>query len=239
VHMPAIAAGQVTSPSVSKQARNTSCRARSMQEDQPEVFVVIDADCTVHPGALDRLGPSAFSSGRPVQANYLLELSGQQRPLQPLAALAFKIRNLVRPSGLDRLGLPCFLNGSGMAFPAAIIEGSVLANGKITEDRWLTVDLALAGYAPLLCREAKVTSRLPGQKRAEVSQSTRWLHGHLECMRAQGPRLLVGAIRQRRLDLFALLLDLIVPPLSLLMMLWLATLSVTVAADCSASGGYQ
>ena len=203
---------------------------RSLDQSMPDVFVVIDADCIAHPGALDQLARLAFSTNRPVQANYLMELPANPSPLQPIAALAFRIRNFVRPSGLDRLGLACFLNGSGMAFPAPMMQNMVWASGRIAEDRWLTVELLLAGHAAAFCREAKVTSRLPGQKLAEISQSTRWLHGHLECMRVKGPRLLLGAIRQRRLDLFALLLDLLVPPLSLLMMLWLAVLSATVVA---------
>lgn len=202
---------------------------RSLQDNLPDVFVVIDADCTVHPGAIDQLARLSFSTGRPVQANYLMDLPVNPSPLQPIAILAFRIKNFVRPRGLDRLGVPCFLNGSGMAFPTSVMQTAAWASGRLAEDKWLTVDLILAGHAPLFCGDAKITSRLPGQKLAEVSQSTRWLHGHLQCMTAQGPRLLLGAIRQRRLDLFAMLFDLLVPPLSLLLMLWLVALSATLA----------
>lgn len=203
---------------------------RSLEKDAPEVFVVIDADCTVYPGALDSLARLAFAAGRPVQASYVLESSAGSNPLQRLAVMAFQVKNFVRPRGLDRMGLPCFLNGSGMGFPAAIIQSPMLASGSIVEDIWLTVDLILAGHAPMFCPEAKVTSPLPGQNRARVSQSTRWWSGRLECMRLQGPRLLLGAIRQRRFDCFTALLDLCVLPLSLLMLVWLTVLSGAVAA---------
>ncbi len=203
---------------------------RSLPENSHDVFVVVDADCDLHPGALDELAGMAFSTGRPVQASYLMELPANPTALQPIARLAFCIKNLVRPSGLDRLGLPCFLTGSGMAFPASIMRNAMWANGRLTEDMWLSCELILAGHAPAFCREAKVTSRLPGQKWAQASQSKRWLHGSLECMVVQGPKLLVGAIRQRRLDLFAVFLDLLVPPLSLLILLWLAVLSASIAA---------
>ena len=46
----------------------------------------------------------------------------------------------------------------------------------------------------------------------------------------QGPRLLLGAVRQRRVDLLGLAFDLCVPPLSLLMVLWLVLLAVTVTS---------
>jgi cellulose synthase/poly-beta-1,6-N-acetylglucosamine synthase-like glycosyltransferase len=209
---------------------------RALEKDRPEVFVVIDADCTVHPGALDAMAPLSFGGGRPVQASYTLELPAEPTPAERLAVLAFRIKNLVRPSGLDRLGLPCFLNGSGMAFPAAMIQSPVLASGRIAEDKWLTVDLVLAGHAPRFCPEARLTSPLPGRPRAQKSQSTRWLRGHLVCMRRQGPRLLLGAIRQRRADLLATLLELFVPPLSLLILLWLTILATSVAAGLCGLG---
>ncbi len=112
----------------------------------------------------------------------------------------------------------------------------MLASGRIAEDKWLTADLCLAGHAPLLCPEARVTSPLPGQQRAQKHQSTRWLRGHLVCMRLLGPRLLSGAIRQRRWDPFATLLELIVPPLSLLMFLWFTILAASMAAGLSGFG---
>ncbi len=89
---------------------------RAMERNPPEVFVVIDADCTVHPGALDAMARLAFAAGRPVQASYVLELPADAKPPQRLTAMAFRVKNHVRPNGLDRLGLPCFLNGSGMGF---------------------------------------------------------------------------------------------------------------------------
>ena len=203
---------------------------RALQHNPPDVVVVIDADCIAEPAAIDRIARLAFDTGRPAQANYLLEPPPGRRAHQQMASLAFLVKNLVRPAGLDRMGLPCFLNGSGMAFPWAVIQAADLASGRITEDKWLTVDLALAGHAAIFVRDARVTGRLPDQKHAEDSQRTRWLHGHMECMLVQGPRLLLGAIRQRRIDLFGLAFDLCVPPLSLLMVLWLVLQAVTVAS---------
>jgi cellulose synthase/poly-beta-1,6-N-acetylglucosamine synthase-like glycosyltransferase/glycosyltransferase involved in cell wall biosynthesis len=209
---------------------------RTLAEDAPDVFVVIDADCIAGPEAIDKLARLAAQTGRPVQGCYILEPSPNESPLRRLAALAFRIRNLVRPSGLDRLSLPCLLNGSGMALPARTLSGCAVASGKLTEDWWLTVDLILNGHAPIYCAEAKITSRFPPDKQAEGSQRRRWLQGHIECVLVQGPRLFMGAIRQRRLDLLALLADLLVPPLSLLLVLWLAVLSATSIAGMYGQG---
>jgi len=199
---------------------------RSLGSDPPEVLVVVDADCQADSGSIDRMARLASATGAPVQANYLLESPDEPK----LAELAFLIKNFVRPSGLDRLGLPCFLNGSGMAFPARILQDSILSNGQIAEDKWLTVDLALLGCVPIFCPDARITSNFPNQQGAKVSQATRWLHGHLECIVRQGPRLLAGAMRQRRIDLFGLFLDLCVPPLSLLLASWTVVFALTVVA---------
>ncbi len=67
--------------------------------------------------------------------------------------------------------------------------------------------------------------RLPQQKQAAKSQRTRWEHGHLQTLLTQVPKLLKASVRQRRFDLLALALDQCVPPLSLLVMLWIAVMA--------------
>lgn len=192
--------------------------------DPPEVVVVLDADCVVHPGTIDRLAHLAVARARPVQATYLLTQSANPTPKEAVSVLAFMVKNLVRPSGLDRLGLPCLLTGSGMAFPWSVIGLVSLASSNIVEDMQLAVDLAIGGHAPLFSREAKVTGVLPQQKHAAKSQRTRWEHGHLQTLLTQIPRLL-EASRQKRFDLLAIALDLCVPPLSLLVMMWAAAIA--------------
>ncbi len=88
----------------------------------------------------------------------------------------------------------------------------------------LGIDLALAGQPPVFCQEAKVTGRLPQQQQAAKSQRTRWEHGHLQTLLIQVPQLLRAAVQKRRFDLLALALDLCIPPLSLLVMIWVAVM---------------
>lgn len=110
--------------------------------------------------------------------------------------------------------------------PWDIIQKAPLASGNIVEDMNLGMDLAIAGSSPLFCPEARVTSVLPQKEQAAKSQRTRWEHGHLQTITTQVPRLLKAAMQQGRLDLFVLALDLLVPPLSLLVMLWLLALVI-------------
>ncbi|MDX2021231.1 MAG: glycosyltransferase [Deltaproteobacteria bacterium] len=193
---------------------------RFLANDPPEVVVVVDADCLVEPGALERLACTAIANQRPVQAVYLMEPPAQPQPKDAVSALAFLVKNWVRPSGLYTLGFPGILTGTGMAFPWKVLQQVSLASGNIVEDMQLSMDLAILGAPTLFVPTAKVLGLLPQQQSAAKSQRTRWEHGHLRTMRTQVPRLLGQAIKQRRLDLAVIALDLLVPPLSLLVMLW-------------------
>ncbi len=203
---------------------------RFIEGDPPDVVVVVDADCIVHEGTILGIAGLAASVARPVQATYLMEQPANPRPKDSVSALAFMVKNLVRPSGLAKLRLPCFLTGTGMAFPWEALASSTIASGNIVEDMQLAVDLAIAGRAPVFCQEAKVMGRLPQQQQAAKSQRTRWEHGHLQTLLTQVPRLLSAAVRQRRFDLLASALDLCVPPLSLLVMLWAAVMGGALVA---------
>ncbi|MGF1567664.1 MAG: glycosyltransferase family 2 protein [Nodosilinea sp.] len=181
----------------------------------PDVVILVDADCTVHPGSLAALTTQAAQTQRPVQATYLMD-----KPLQPqlkdaISAFAFKVKNLVRPLGLWQLGQPCLLTGTGIALPWRAATAVSIASGHIVEDMKLGLDLALVGYPPGFCQAAYVTSRLPSLAAAATSQRTRWEHGHLQMFLDYGPKLFVQALAQGRLDLLALGLELTVLPISL------------------------
>lgn len=196
----------------------------------PDVVVVMDADCVADSGTIAKIAEMAAFYDRPVQATYLLEQPPVPTPKDAISMLALRVKNLVRPAGLQRLGLPCPLTGTGMAFPWSAIKTASLASGNLVEDMNLGLDLAIAGYPPMFCSNAQVTSILPQQERAAKSQRTRWEQGHLETILTQGPRLLITAVRKGRFDLFMLALDLLIPPLSLLIMMWLAGLMITISA---------
>ena len=203
---------------------------RYLAANPPDVVVMLDADCVVMPGAFDRLARLAQATGRPVQAAYLLTPPANANPLAAISAFAFMVKNLVRPRGLHRLGAPCLLTGSGMAFPWTVIRDAPLAGGKSAEDMRLAVDLAVAGGPPLFHEAARVYSWLPSRPDAARAQRARWEHGHLETLLTQVLRLMREALKQRRLALLALALELAVPPLSLLVTLWGVVLTLTIVA---------
>lgn len=202
---------------------------RHLREAPPEVVVILDADCTLRGGSMEQLVRQAAASGSPQQAVYLMAAPRDHpSPKQQLSAFAFLFKNQVRPLGLHRLGFPCLLTGSGMAFPWATIQEVPLASGNIVEDMKLGLDLALAGNPPRLCPEALVISELPSGEQAAVKQRSRWEHGHVRTLLTQAPWLFLAALMQLRPALLGLALELSVPPLSLLFVLWAAVLTAAV-----------
>lgn len=198
-----------------------------IESNPPDVVVTVDADCLVEPNTVDVLARLAHQQQRPVQSTYLMDYPANPTLKDTISALAVRVKNLVRPAGLARLGLPSLLTGSGMAFPWSVIRQVSLANSKTTDDMQLSVDLALAGYPPLYCPQGKVRGRLMEQQYA-ASQRSRWEHGHIEMILTEVPRLLKASLAQKRLDLLALALEISVPPLSLLILFWLASLTVAI-----------
>lgn len=195
-----------------------------LQGDPPEVVVIVDADCVVQVGALDQLAAVAVRSQRPIQADYILTLPESPSSVAVVSALAFIVKNRVRPLGMAVLGLPCPLTGTGMAFPWSVIRMAPPTEGHLVEDMVMGIELAMLGHPPQLCAEARVVSSLPGGDRAAQGQRRRWEHGHLATIKEHVPRLLGAFLRSGRLALLGMALDLLVPPLALLVMLLLSHL---------------
>ncbi len=191
-----------------------------MRTNPPEVVIFIDADCIVHPGTVEKLAKTAIFNNQPVQSSNLLKPPQPITPRHAVSTLAFLVKNLVRQRGMQRLKLPASLTGTGMAVPWFLVNTVSFASSNIVEDKQLGLDFALAGYKPIFCEEALVTGYFPQEQKAGETQKTRWVHGHLETLRSQLPKLIKAGLLQRRIDLIAIALDLTVLPISLLMMLW-------------------
>jgi len=188
----------------------------ALREGQaPDVVIVLDADCVLSPGLIPRLAGLAQAHGRPVQASYLMSAPTPGLKAR-VAEFAMRVKNLARSRGMFRLGLPCQLLGTGMAFPWAVAQRAPLASGHLAEDMQLGVRLASDGTPPLFCEDVLVTSVFAASQEGERSQRTRWEHGHLSLLVGEGPKLLWDALRRGRFAQAMLVMDMLVPPLALL-----------------------
>jgi exopolysaccharide biosynthesis WecB/TagA/CpsF family protein len=205
---------------------------QALRQNPPDVVVVIDADCTADPQSVETLARQAWNEQRPVQALNLTNRDPVDGPIQAVSLLANRFGNQIRPLGLNALGLPCRLAGTGMAVPWQMLESVQPAGSSLVEDLQLGIDLTLHGHMTTFCPNASVVSSLPPNNRAFVSQRIRWDHGHLRMAAVQIPRLLAAAVRQRSWRLLGAALDLSIPPLTLLMSLWLVAVLLTGTAWC-------
>jgi cellulose synthase/poly-beta-1,6-N-acetylglucosamine synthase-like glycosyltransferase len=196
----------------------------------PDILIVIDADCRVAEGAIENLARECCASEQPVQALYLMTAAAGSSINQQVAQFAWRVKNLVRPLGLRKLSLPCQLMGSGMAFPWKLIHSTDLYSGLIVEDMKLGLDLAAQGKPPIFCPSAFVSSTFPTSGEGTRAQRQRWEQGHMSLILGASPRLLRVALRKCDIKLFAIALDVAIPPLSFLVLLLAASVLGTAVA---------
>jgi cellulose synthase/poly-beta-1,6-N-acetylglucosamine synthase-like glycosyltransferase len=200
---------------------------RYLENNQPpEVVIIVDADCLLEDNALATLTHKALEKNRPVQALYLMHSPTGASLKTKIAEFAWTVKNWTRALGPHQLGLPCQLMGTGMAFPWKQLQQANLASGHIVEDLKLGLDFAEKHHAPVFCPEAVVTSVFPLNIEGVKSQRTRWEHGHLGMIAAEGPALLMKSLTSLNGSLLVLVLDMCVPPLALLMLMVLGLAAI-------------
>lgn len=202
---------------------------------QPEVVVVLDADCRTDEASVALLAKESLRLSGPVQARNLLvapptrpsALTGAKgtetpvnhpSPLTQLSNFAMLVKNLVRARGLQRVGGGIPLFGTGMAFPWPLFATAQLATDHLVEDIQLALALARKGVAVTLVEDARVESA-PAPDNAVAAQRGRWERGFLGTALSQGLPMLAGGIASGSRHRAALGMHLLVPPLALLLML--------------------
>ena len=207
--------------------------------DPPAIVAVIDADCRLGPGALRMLASACSAQNRAVQGlNLMIAPEGSISDYR-VATFAFRVKNLVRASGMSALNLPCHLTGTGMLLPWEAFSSIDLASGSIVEDIKLSLDLTAAGRPPIFCPTARIESEFPSTTAGASSQRARWEFGHLGVIGRLIPRLIARALAQGDFRLLASALDIAVPPLALLglalmLMVAVSALAVFLGASTTA-----
>ena len=189
------------------------------ENNPPDVLIIIDADCETTNAALLTLVNTVTTTQLPAQMVYLMRSINNASIKQKIAGFAWLLKNKIRPFAMHSLGLPATLTGTGMAFPWDLLERVDMSNDNIVENFQLTFDCINQGFPPVLCPDAIIYSDFPAQSTAELSQRTRWEHGHLQTISQHLPTLVKTAFNHKNWALLAFALDFGVPPLSLLAIL--------------------
>ena len=171
-------------------------------------------------GCIDRLARTSFHFNRPAQAAYLMVPPRPARKAAAMASFAWMVKDFVRPLGWQRLGLPCMLAGSGMAFPweAACKSTKPRKRSFLAEDLKQGLDPGAAGHIPLVLPGGGGDERGRGWRRAQpvAARPVGTWHHRNRPYGTISPVFCCASCKAPSLPLLAAALDLSVPPLALL-----------------------
>jgi cellulose synthase/poly-beta-1,6-N-acetylglucosamine synthase-like glycosyltransferase len=202
---------------------------RLRAEGFADAFVVVDADTSASRNLLGAFAARVADGASALQARYGVrnrDASWRTR----LMHLAFTLFHDVRSGARERLRLSVGLRGNGMCFTRGLLERVPHEAFSIVEDLEYGIRLGLAGVRVLDVPEAQVAGDMAASEQASRSQRSRWEGGRLAAARLHAPTLLARAVRERSLLLLDLALDLLVPPLSYLVLGTAAGLAVSLSA---------
>lgn len=191
-----------------------------LEEDPPEVVIVVDADCRISSDALAQLSGKAAKLNRPVQGSYIFGEQEDGAASNNASSFTLWFKNHIRPLGSLRIGMPCQLTGSGMAFPWKVIRQVNVANQSLAEDTTLGLELAYKGHPPTFCPDARIDGHVPKAWGTLVQQRRRWEQGYLESIMSNAPKMVLRSITSFRPGLLWAAFDLCIPPLALLGIAW-------------------
>jgi hypothetical protein len=177
----------------------------------------VDADSQVSPNLLRAFAARLEAGAQAVQAHYGV-LNAQASWRTRLMAIALGAFHRVRSRGRERLGLSCGLRGNGWCVSHALLALVPYRAFSLAEDIEYGIALGLAGVRVHHADEAWVDATMVTGEAAARSQRRRWESGRGQLLRTQLAPLLRAAARPRGRVCADLALDLLVPPLSWLLL---------------------
>jgi cellulose synthase/poly-beta-1,6-N-acetylglucosamine synthase-like glycosyltransferase len=185
----------------------------------PRAILILDADCTVSANLVAEILVALHSGAEVVQTTYILEAPNTAQALHTPTMIAFALKNLIRPAGMARLGLPTQLFGTGMCFREHVLE-KISFHDHLTEDLAMSHDLLLCGIQPQFLRRAVVRSPLPADRAAMTTQKLRWETGQITTWLSL-PRMLSRLVVRNHWPSVLALIDWSAPPVALALIYWL------------------
>ena len=198
-----------------------------------DAVVIIDADAEVSGNLLEACASRIEAGAKAVQVHYgvLNPLSAWRTRLIAIAKGAFHI---ARSRGRERLGLSCGLRGNGWCVTHALLREVPYKAFSLTEDIEYGITLGLAGHRVWYADEAHANAEMVSEEATARSQRARWEGGRFEMIRSMSLPLLRAAILRRSKLCLDLAFDLLVLPLSYVV-LNVAALAVFAALATAAS----
>jgi len=182
-----------------------------------DALVVIDADTAVSPNLLEAFACRIEHGAQAVQAHYGV-LNAMESWRTRLITIAHGAFHEVRSRARERLGLSCGLRGNGWCATAATLRRVPFGCFSLTEDLEYGIRLGMAGVRVHYADEAHADAEMTSSAAVASGQRKRWEQGRFALVRRYTGPLLSKAWRDRDRLCLDLALDLMVPPLSYLLL---------------------
>ena len=194
-----------------------------------DAVVVVDADAEVSPNLLESFACRIERGEHAVQAHYgVSNTSASWRTrLLSIAKAAFHI---VRSRGRERVRASCGIRGNGWAVTHTLLDQVPYKAFSLTEDLEYGISLGMAGFRVAYADEAHANAEMVSAESAARKQRQRWESGRFQLIRNMTVPLLRQALRKRSLVCLDLACDLMVLPLSYVVLNVLALLVLAVIA---------
>jgi cellulose synthase/poly-beta-1,6-N-acetylglucosamine synthase-like glycosyltransferase len=178
-----------------------------------DAVVVVDADSVVSPNLLESFAARIEAGACALQAHYGV-LNAAESWRTRLMAIALGSIHKLRSRARELLGVSCGIRGNGWCVTHALLDKVPYRCFSLTEDVEFGVELGLAGNRVAYCDESHVNGEMVSSEQASRSQRQRWEGGRIGLIRDMVPALMRAAVARRSLICLDLALDLLVLPLS-------------------------
>jgi 1,2-diacylglycerol 3-beta-glucosyltransferase len=182
-----------------------------------DAIVVVDADSSVSANLLEAFAARIERGERAVQAHY-----GIRNPMKSwrtqLMTVAMGAFHIVRSRARDRLGLSSGIRGNGWCVSTGVLRELPYQAFSLTEDLEYGLRLGLGGVRVAYADEASANGDMVSSAQVAGKQRQRWESGRFEMIRKFALPTLASALRRRDAVQWDLALDLLVLPLSYVVM---------------------
>jgi cellulose synthase/poly-beta-1,6-N-acetylglucosamine synthase-like glycosyltransferase len=186
---------------------------QSRARNWAQAVVIVDADSVVTPNLLEAIAARMERGEKAVQVHYgvsNIEASWRTR----LMAIAMGAFHKVRSRGRERLGFSCGIRGNGWAVTHELLAQVPYTSFSVVEDLEYGIELGMRDVRVAYVDEASCDGEMVSGGRNAQSQRQRWEQGRMMILRERTLPLLKHALLARSRIALDLALDLLVLPLS-------------------------
>lgn len=184
-----------------------------LAEGWADAVVIVDADTLVSPNLIEAYAARIEQGEQAVQAHY-----GVRNPFASwrtrLVTVAKGAFHIVRSRARERLGVSTGIRGNGWCVTTELLRRVPFQSFSLTEDIEYGIVLGRNGCRVAYADEAHADAEMESSAAVAGKQRQRWEAGRFGLVRRFALVTLVQAIRERRAVLLDLALDLLVLPLS-------------------------